>query len=247
MFVGFLLPVGCASPHVKTAVPNPFEIDPSEYGRVFQASVDVLHAEGFTLAREDYRFGRVTSMPLPSPTMLRAVENGEHHRLPGRRGHRQRPARIVTIRIDPSYAAAQPPPRRPPPRPRPTTQPVAAYRLRVDVEVQQAQFPDRRLSGSTSGPAIINVLRETPAELREQGIHGAYWQSVGPRPATGAAASWRPSCGPRWIRTHEPHANAAAAPIFSPAPHPAPGSFARPRRRLHVVPVGRFQDGRHDL
>jgi hypothetical protein len=59
---------GCAAPSNSTA--NPLEIDRSEYGRMFTASVEVLREHGFVVDRQDYRYGMVSSRARTSPTLM---------------------------------------------------------------------------------------------------------------------------------------------------------------------------------
>ncbi|MCC7145136.1 MAG: hypothetical protein IT443_01685 [Phycisphaeraceae bacterium] len=58
---------GCASKAVHPD--NPLTIDAREYSRVYEASGLVLRDMGFSLDRQDFRFGRLSTFPLGSPTI----------------------------------------------------------------------------------------------------------------------------------------------------------------------------------
>lgn len=86
----------------------------------------------------------------------------------------------------------------PPPGGMPATQPLspaqpgaaqasagptpASYNLRVQVIIEQRQLPQQRLTGSMDGHSIVDSLAENPAEYRQRGIAGAYWQPLGTDP-----------------------------------------------------------------
>ncbi|WP_432798420.1 hypothetical protein [Poriferisphaera sp. WC338] len=53
----------------KTAA-NPFEIDQTEYARLFDAATTVLERNDYQLDRNDYRFGIITTKAQASPTVL---------------------------------------------------------------------------------------------------------------------------------------------------------------------------------
>ncbi len=63
-----LVPAACAPKQVL--VDDPFEVDATDYGRVFDATVRVLRAYGFHVDRHDYRFGVITTRPLSAPSVL---------------------------------------------------------------------------------------------------------------------------------------------------------------------------------
>jgi hypothetical protein len=55
---------GCSS---SATLENPQPVSAEAYRATFDASIDVLRDHGFVVGRQDYRFGRVTSQPRPSP------------------------------------------------------------------------------------------------------------------------------------------------------------------------------------
>lgn len=200
-----LLPLGgCRA--VKTPVANPFDIDRQEFDRVFTAAVLELRDRGFVIDRQDYRFGRITTRPLQSPTIIEPWrgENTTLYQAQTATLNSQR--RLITIRLDPAGApnvdAAATAPATAPAASAPASTPAATspggavaatmpataparlggYQLGVEVYVEQLQITTRRLSGSTRGTAMINTLREVPTELAERGVKPVYWQAVGRDP-----------------------------------------------------------------
>ena len=176
MVMSVLAVGGCSRPFREA--PNPVEIDAREYDRVYQAAVDVLRDYGFRVNRQDHRFGRVTSHPLDSATL---AEPWRPHNTTGAQAwqstltHLQR---TVTVFIDPipgqvGGAAAE------------DTADVAnepdAFHLRVEVLLENQQWPTRRLIPSEGG-RMFSSLSEVPPDWRERGIEERYWRSVGRDP-----------------------------------------------------------------
>lgn len=168
--------------------PNPVEIDPAEYDRVFEASVEVLRDHGFRVDRRDYRFGKVTTEPNASPTAFEpwvphnttftqtAQSTTDHLR------------RTVIVSLEPT-----------PPEDRAAMQDLgqsldaapslpaedaaaevagAPYRLRVEVLLENQQVPVRRLNGSVTG-SRFSELSAVPAEWSDRNIGPVYWQPIG--------------------------------------------------------------------
>jgi len=188
---------GCKSEAKRAGaeVPNPFEIDRAEYPRMFQAAQDVLHHEGFTLERRDYRFGQVDTTPLVAPTGFepwRTSNTTGYQRVAATVNHQRRVAVVSIVPAgdpraamdaktqatdgDAALESA-------------TTQTVIVeegepqtYLLRVEVQLQELQVPNRNLSGTTRGPRVQGHLRSVPAELAERGIQGPYWLPIGRDP-----------------------------------------------------------------
>lgn len=186
-----IVSAACSAP--SRPIPNPSEVDASEYARLFRAADEVLRKHGFPIERRDYRFGVITTRGLPSPTILEpwhdtnsSADQALESTINGQR-------RLVIITIGPIAAATQPDATQPA-----TTQPVATtspaksadnddepapgsgtYLLGVVVNVERSQFPDRRVTGSARGSRVTQRLAETPAELQERGISGPYWQPRG--------------------------------------------------------------------
>ena len=172
-----VMSASCSRPYTQT--PNPFEIDAREYRRIYNAAVLVLREHGFRLGRQDYRFGRVTTLPLPAPTVFEPwlVTNTTAKQNLVSTLNQQR--RIVTIYWEPTALQDRSPTR--------SVENAAradiAYQMRIEVHLEQKQTPVRRLNGSTSGHAIMTSLKSPPLEWVEQGIdEPSYWQPIGRDP-----------------------------------------------------------------
>ena len=170
--------------------PNPVEIDPAEYDRIFRASVEVLRDYGFRVDRQDYRFGRVTSAPLASPTVFEPWINHNTTATQTAQSTLDFLRRTVTVSMEPSAeessesrvqspeldrAAASPNPELEAQNSEPLSPP---YHLRVEVLLENQQVPIRRLNGSVSG-SRFSSLTEVPTEWADRNIAPAYWQPIG--------------------------------------------------------------------
>ena len=174
LFISGLFPNGCAAPLAKKQ--DSIDIDGSEYARVYHACVQVLREDGFTLDRQDFRFGVITTKPIAdsgleqlrrprSHTMAQAVESTFHDQ--------RRRVNITLKRQDQS----QQPPMAPGLKAK-STQPVE-YALRVEVQIERRQIPKRHLTQSTAGHRILRNLARNPYELEQREIRGEYWQPMG--------------------------------------------------------------------
>jgi len=167
-----LLPVvvlnGCA-PKIQP-VDNPLEIDRQEYARLFDATVLVLRDYGFRVARQDYRFGVITTEPMRAPTILEPWQtiNTTVDQAFASTVNDQR--RRVTISLVP--AEADPP----------TTGAPTPYELHAEVIVERLMVPTARLTGSTAGRRIVHQLSSVPVEWQQRGIRATYWRTIGRDP-----------------------------------------------------------------
>jgi len=156
---------------------NPLEIDHSEYARVYNAAIAVLREYGFSLDRQDYRFGRITTKPQNSPTALEPWNNTNttsNQILESTINHQRR---LVTVSLEPIS------PTNPiTPTPIATRTATDGYHLRIEVFVERRQTPNRRLAGSTRGHRVFDTLRSTPIEWQNRGIKGSYWRPLGRDP-----------------------------------------------------------------
>lgn len=152
------------------------EISANEYGRFFQAAVLTLREAGFQIDRHDYRFGRISTQPLPQATALepwRSSGTRAEDALGSTMNFRRL---VVTVALEPlgqgkadasaggtgpSGAATLPPP---------------SYTLRVQVDIEQLQRPDSYVTGSSR---VISRYGRAPAELAERGVPTAYWEPIG--------------------------------------------------------------------
>ena len=168
---------GCAPRSV--AVSNPIEIDPKEYSRIYRASIQVLREHRFQLDRQDYRYGRITTRPQPSPTALEPWYDANTTGYQAFESTFNDERRRVTILMD-SLASKNGQ------RVAWDTQPDGGrliedgYHLRVEVIVERRQSPRRHLTGSTRGHGVFASLTAAPSELADRGVqNGDYWLPIG--------------------------------------------------------------------
>ena len=157
-----------------------------EYGRMYQAAVDVLREEGLVVAMQDYRFGRIASEPFAAGTIAEPWRKSGRTLRQAARSTLNSQRRVVTVTIESTTAptGAEADAKSPLAK-------VAAdrarsgegdYLVRVEVSIEQLQVPRRYLTGSTTGRSVFGHLSSVPAELEERGISGNYWQPVGTDP-----------------------------------------------------------------
>ena len=170
--------IGCAE---FTPVPNPVETDPREYSRMYRAAIEVLRESGFELDRRDFRYGRITTQPLASPTMMEPwhTSNTTAYQALESTLHDQR--RRVCIFWDPITSVPRHVPIDQETQLGPTLS--ADSQLRVEVLVERREFSDRYLTGSTAGHRVFGSLSALPDELTQRGINTAqYWRPLGRDP-----------------------------------------------------------------
>lgn len=172
------------------------EIDPAEYDRMYQASIDVLRDNGFRVDRRDYRFGRVTTEPIASPTAFEPWVN--HNTTPTQTAQStlDHLRRTVTVSLEPigseeiaaiedlgeslEHEAEPMVTASPAPADAGSEGPVESrpYRLRVEVLVENQQIPVRRLNGSVTG-SRFSELAAVPSEWSSRNMPPVYWQPIG--------------------------------------------------------------------
>lgn len=173
--------IGCAA--TPETGRSTAEIATVEYGRMYQAAVDVLKEEGLEIAEADYRFGRVTSAPWTVATVAEPWRRPTGTARQALQGTLNNQRRFAVVSIEPADAAetgradprlAQAPDGAGPLR--------GEYAVRVQVTIEQLQVPKRYLTGSTAGRRVFGQLRAVPTEWAQRGITGAYWSAVGRDP-----------------------------------------------------------------
>ena len=161
--------VGCAAGH--SATKNSIDIEAVEYSRVFRAAVQILRDQGFTIDREDFRYGVITTRPVGAPTIVE----------PWRPGNRTTAQAIDSTLNDQRRRVAV------------TMKPDAPvpdgagqggnrsdkYTVRVDVQIERLQLPARHLTQSTAGRRVFRTLWSNPGELKGRGIAKKYWEPIG--------------------------------------------------------------------
>ena len=161
---------GCAAAHRTSG--NVIEIDSSEYSRVFRSAVHVLRDQGFTIDREDFRYGMITTRAVGSPTIVEPWRQGNHttaHAIDSTLNNQRRRVAIAMVPISPPAD--------------PTMDLTEAtndnYTLRVDVQIERQQVPARQMTQSTAGRRVFKTLWSNPGELKGRGIADTYWEPIG--------------------------------------------------------------------
>lgn len=144
-----------------TRIPKMYLFSADHYPAVHAAAVEVLRDHGFRVARNDYRFGRVTTFAKESPTFIEFWIDDATTRTQRRSDTLNAQQRNVTVRIRP----VEPEP------------PYSSFRLTVEVIVERLQRPERYLTHSAAG-LITAAYTATPASLTERGIDGPYAQTL---------------------------------------------------------------------
>ncbi|MEX0887219.1 MAG: hypothetical protein WD009_12365 [Phycisphaeraceae bacterium] len=149
---------GCAG--TGAAPPNPLRVEGEAYDRAFAASRQVLVDAGFVIDEATYRFGRLSTHPRDSPTVVefwrpdnRTAELAAASTLNAVR-------RRATVFLDRS--------------PEPTAD---AFDLRVEVLLERQQEVTHRLTGSV-GRNVFSRLDAVPAEWARRGVEARYWEPV---------------------------------------------------------------------
>jgi hypothetical protein len=162
-----LVSAGCTRAIVRAD--NPAPIKASEYRGTFEAAIQVLRDNGFTIDRRDYRFGRITTRPLGSPNLFEVwnTQNTTRHQAVESTLASER-RRVNVIFTGPPGDADD-------------TDADTGYTFKVEVVLERKQIPTRRLAGSARRNVFSN-LAAPPRDLIDRGVTGSYWQPVGPDP-----------------------------------------------------------------
>ncbi|MBB6429795.1 hypothetical protein [Algisphaera agarilytica] len=165
------LAVGCATSNDPAVQGNPAAITIADYPEAFQISAEVLRDAGFQVDRRDFRFGKVSTKPKGSPTLIEAWKPDNTYPDQSVRSTLGDLRRTVTVNFlpqnDAPHADAESAKRL-----------VSTYDLRVEVLVERLQIPQRRMNGSTNG-VVFADLAEVPEELQARGITQSYWEPIG--------------------------------------------------------------------
>lgn len=161
---------GCATQ--TPTPPNPIEIAGSEYTRIYTAAIQVLREHGFRIDHQSHRFGKITTRYQPAPTVFEPwlAKTTTSEQAWANSFNEQR--RSVVVLLEPSTFNPNAPSMS-------HIDASSSYQAQVRVMVERRQLPNRFLTGSTAGHAVFGSLLSTPAELRERGITGSYWQPLG--------------------------------------------------------------------
>lgn len=135
---------------------DPFVFPPSQYPRVHRAAADVLREHGFVIARNDYRFGVITTEPKEAPTSLEFWIDDPTTPTQHQADTLNAQQRRVAIR---------------------TKGDQTTYSLTVEVMVERLQRPARYLTHSATTRLSADYAA-TPAHLRDRGIDANYAQRL---------------------------------------------------------------------
>lgn len=152
--------MGCAGPS-----PQPrLSLGEGQTPEALAAVRHVLRDRGYRIAKDQPRFGTITTEPLPSPIALEFWQ--DENLTAGALGEStitnlRRKIRIQLDPVTPASNSADP-------------EPVGQYELGVVVLLERRQNPMARMNGSSR--SVFSSLRDVPAELKSRGINGSYWQ-----------------------------------------------------------------------
>ena len=173
-----LLAVGCANREI-TSAPNPYEIDVTEYDRIFEAAHHVLRDYQFTVERSDYRFGVVLTEPRGAATIFEPWRPGNTTLQQALFATGNDLRRIVRVTLEPWEDADTPmPPAAVTEASTVVTPSPTLYGLRVEVMIEKRQMPSQYITRSSTSQ-VLRTLDEVPHELAQRNIPAIYWQPVG--------------------------------------------------------------------
>lgn len=175
---------GCAA---TPASSSPAPVAADDYRRTFEAAIETLRVEGFVVARQDFRFGRITSQPRPSPAFFEVWKRDNSTAGQALGSTVNADDRVVTVKFDPANTSVQPALQLPDGVPLVTAEsdatllaiqagrePSAPYTLAVEVAIHRHQRPARRLTGSTDGSHLVRPLLDVPDDLDKRGATPDY-------------------------------------------------------------------------
>lgn len=167
MLLSALLYVGgCANGPPQPTLSNPTPIAAETYPKAFEASAAVLRDAGFGVDRQDFRFGKVSSKPKGSPTIIEVWKPDNTYADQALRSTLGDLRRTVVVTFTSQPATPDVPDE------------AGGYDIAVEVLIERLQVPERRMNGATRG-VVFADLAEVPEELQARGITQRYWQPVG--------------------------------------------------------------------
>jgi hypothetical protein len=213
---GLLLP-GCSR---KVGIDTPVGLAAGEYDQMFDAAVEVLRDNRFEIARQDRRFGVITTQPRIAAS---AFEPWHPDRSTSRQVmentlNLQRHA--VTVRIEPRATGLTDPQTG---RPVPT---AAAYQMDVQVDLERRQMPPRTLNSAVVSQIESRDKAGVPRPVRtEEGMVEAFWRPVGRDQAYEqqlAATILARAVGQQPVRVTLPDEGPATLPVDPPTEDDGP-------------------------
>jgi len=174
---------GCATQTTTTATqpadasevqqatePSQLTVPAQDYAAAFEAARAALREADFTIDRQDYRFGVITTKPNASPTVFEVWEQDNSttdQMLSSTINHERR---IVRLLIKPATKAAR------------------HYTVSAEVLIERRELPLRRVIGSSyHRGTVFNRLSDVPGELLSRGVtEPQYWSLAGRDPEMSA-------------------------------------------------------------
>ncbi|MEM6258752.1 MAG: hypothetical protein AAGI37_10615 [Planctomycetota bacterium] len=158
---GFLLctaQLGCSTTPADQPQPARLTFSEDRYPAVYEAAVETLRANGYRIARSDYRFGTITTFPKQAATSAEFWVDDATTYAQRRSDTYNAQQRTVTVQVEQREADA-------------------GFSLSVRVEVQRLQRPERYLTHS-AGPQISAAYTDVPMHLKDRGIDGPYAYTI---------------------------------------------------------------------
>lgn len=155
---------GCTGPSggSRSAEVGPVVAD--QYEAAMQTGRDVLDQAGFTIDRDDERFGVLTSHPLQAPTLFEPWRGENTPSAGGAAATLAQIRRTARFTLQPDTDAGQ------------SEASGLAFNPRFEVVVERQQHPLRRLDGSAQ--RVFAQLGEVPPEWQRRNIASGYWQPI---------------------------------------------------------------------
>ncbi len=154
-----LIQTGCASRAVS--IDNPIEVQTAEYDRVYEASVEVLRDYRFRLARQDRRFGRITTEPMTAASSLEPWHKDAVTKAQTDENTLNHQRRTVSVFIEPEGETDR-------------------YRLRVVAEWQRRQHPPQLLHTAAFAHARYGRHGAGARTVTtESGERRSFWRPMG--------------------------------------------------------------------
>lgn len=169
------------SPSLVTPRVSAEAFSADDYDTVFDAAVRELRDAGFRIARNDRRFGVITTYPKESPTLFEPWVGDNTTGDLARRSTLNHLRRSVTVTLEPQFLNIE--------AALPDTSSEAegdvpkhsTYTLTVTATLEREQEPARYLTHSARG-TIAASYSEIPAHLAQRGIPANYWEPDGEDP-----------------------------------------------------------------
>lgn len=157
---------------------NPATIDQSAYKDAFEGAVETLRQSGFRIARNDYRFGVITTYPKEAATLAEPWVGDHTTRAQARRATLNAERREVIVTFKPGFDIDQALDAQGTDGLGTGTDNGSTYQVTIEVEVQRRREPQRFLTHSAGG-YITRQYSAVPMHLQDRGIEGTYWQPIG--------------------------------------------------------------------